>query len=252
VKSPPTLNDHWQREGIDAIIIPMDIAPEHVASFFAIMRASANCAGISVTVPHKQAAFVLVDTLTPRARIMGAVNSIRRDSDGSLHGDSTDGLACVAALARIGVAIHGRRCVVVGAGGAGAAIAHGLAEAGASAISVHDLDASRAQALARSLTVEHPGVSIETGLGALSRAHIAVNGSTAGMKANDPLPFDPELLPVGASVVDFVTKTDVTPLLARARARGLETRTGAQVAAEQAHLQTDWFHMHRFRQPRGA
>ena len=74
---------------------------------------------------------------------------------------------------------------------------------------------------------------------------------TAGMNADDALPFDPALLRSGAVVADFVTKGDITPLLARARSLGLAFVTGAQIAASQVDLQTSWFQMERFsRAPR--
>ena len=76
---------------------------------------------------------------------------------------------------------------------------------------------------------------------------VAINASTAGMNADDALPFDPALLRSGAVVADFVTKGDITPLLARARSLGLAFVTGAQIAASQVDLQTSWFQMQRFR-----
>ncbi len=209
VKSPPVLNAWFAREGIDAVVIPMDLPPASVAAFFELVRSWANCAGVSVTVPHKQAAFAHVDTATDRARLSGAVNAVRRDANGKLHGDNTDGLACVAALEKKGISLRGRNCLLVGAGGAGSAIAHALADAGASSLLIHDIDARRCDALIAAVRARHPDLPIHSGVEPLSRVDFAVNGSTLGMKPGDPLPFDPAKLAKGAVVADVVTRVDI-------------------------------------------
>ena len=250
VRSPPVLNAYFDAHDLDVAIFPVDLPPAMVPALFDLVRASANCAGVSVTVPHKQAAFALVDEATERARAIGAVNAVRREPDGRLVGDNTDGLAFVEALEAKGFAVRGKRCLVVGAGGAGSSIAHALADAGAAALDIRDIDVTRRAALVAALTARHPALLIPAPSADLSTVDLAVNGSTLGMKPDDPLPFDPASLPQGAMVADVVTKVDMTPVLERAQKRGLRIQTGAEMATAQLTLQVALFNAHAF--PREA
>ena len=246
VKSPPVLNAWFEAQAIDAVVVPVDVPPASIAGFFAVVRSWSNCIGVSVTVPHKQAAFAQVDSVTERARVTGAVNAVRRDDDGRLHGDNTDGLAFVAALRAKRVVLENRTCLLVGTGGAGSAIAHALADAGVSTFVLIDIDAQRRTALAQAIVGRHPTVRILEASAPLPAIDVAVNGSTLGMKPNDPLPFDPAILPAHAIVADVVTKVDITPVLAAALALGLAIQTGTEMAAAQLDAQVAWFATHRY------
>jgi shikimate dehydrogenase len=238
VRTPPRMNDHLEAAAADTVMVPADIAPDAVGSFFATARAMANCAGVSVTVPHKQAAFAASDTLTDRARRIGAVNILCRDDAGPLHGDMTDGLAFVGALRRGGHAIEGRNVVLVGAaGGAGAAIADALCEAGIAALAMVDIDPARIEVAAASLRRSYPTVDILTRWPAGFSVDLAVNASPLGMRPTDPLPLDLDRLDPGCVVADVVTTPEITPLLAEARRRGHPIRTGIEMADAQLEFQ---------------
>jgi shikimate dehydrogenase len=133
--------------------------------------------------------------------------------------------------------IEGRRFLLVGAGGAGAAIAHAVAEANAAAIVVNDIDRMRRQALIGSLRLHHPGVEVHDRLPAGLAVDIAANASTLGMGAGDAHPFDLDRLPNHAIVADAVTMPDVTPWIAEARERGHRVQTGIQMALAQLTVQ---------------
>ena len=75
--------------------------------------------GLNVTLPHKAAALELSDTISDRARLAGAVNTLTRNADGSIAGDNTDGVGLVRDLtANLGLELNGRRILLLGAGGA--------------------------------------------------------------------------------------------------------------------------------------
>lgn len=109
VKSPGPVNAWFSDNDVGAVLIPVDIFPEKVPAFLDAIRGTPNCPGVSVTMPHKQAACAGVDELTERARRAEAVNIIRRNADGTLVGDMVDGDAMVAALAKNGSASAARR-----------------------------------------------------------------------------------------------------------------------------------------------
>lgn len=237
VRTPPAINAWFQENGVDAVMVPLDVAPRHAASFFQALREYANCGGASVTVPHKQAAHAAMDTLSDRARQAGAVNIVRRDPDGSLHGDMTDGLAFVAALAESGFDPAGRTVAVIGAGGgAGAAITHALAETGAGVLAAVEPDAGRRHKLVSELERLHPRLVIG-GAEAVEAAELVVNASPLGMRADDPLPLAPELAPRAVLFADIVTKPAVTPFLKAAEESGRAIQTGDAMAARQLEFQ---------------
>lgn len=242
VGSPPVFNKWFANHGVDAVMFVVDIPPESAPAFVANLRNWENCGGCSVTIPHKQSAFAGVDLLTDRARASGSVNIIRRDAEGTLHGDMTDGLALCAALTAAGARITEARILVVGAGGgAGAAISVALAEKGASTLCLLESDPVRLDRLRNSLQSSFPDVEVLTSTNKDDQFDIAINATPLGMCADDPLPFSPNLLKQSGTIVDIVTKPKQTPLLTAAAAVGLKTVVGdsmvhAQLPFQLSHL----------------
>jgi shikimate dehydrogenase len=213
--------------------------------------------GLSVTMPHKETVAALVDRRTEIAERLGAVNCVI-NLDGTLVGDNTDGRGLVAALRRGG---HfdpvGRRCLVVGAGGAARSIIAALADSGASEVVVVNRSEERAVAAA-SLAggVGRVGIS-----GDASHCDLVVNATPAGMQGIssppgpssgssahslppepdrlDPWALDPGLLGPGQVAVDLVYHPAVTPWLEVARGRGAEVLNGLGMLVHQAALQLE-------------
>jgi shikimate dehydrogenase len=133
-----------------------------------------------------------------------------------------------------GIEPRGRRILLVGAGGAGSAIAFAVAQAGARILRICDAAECKARQLAES--VGKATGSCDTGVGAPdARGYdIVINATPAGMHLGDPMPIDPEQLEKGAAVVDIITKPDPTPLCAAARERGFRAQGGAAMHEAQA------------------
>jgi shikimate dehydrogenase len=234
-KSPAGLTREFSARGIDAVCIPMQVAPADIDAFLAVARRVHNIDGIVVTVPHKLAAARHCDVLSERSRALAAVNAMRREADGRWSGDMTDGVALVAALRAAGCEPHGRRALVVGAGGAGSAVVLALAEAGAR-VAVHDIDAARRDDLVRRLA------AWKIAVGSVDPAgyDLVVNATPLGMASGDPLPVEAARIAPGAVVADLVTKPAVTPLLIAARERGAQIVTGEDMFAPQAGILADF------------
>lgn len=243
VKSPGPMNRWFDDNDVDAVVVPMDIRPEKVGVFFEVMRAMENCAGCSITMPHKQAAFVASDEVTDRARRARAVNTIRRLPSGRLVGDMTDGLAFVSALTGKRVRVESRNVLLVGAGGAGTAIAFELAQERAAAIVILEIDVMRQRALAEELRRFYPEVAVHDRMPEGMRIDIAVNASPIGMAAGDPLPYPIELLANAQIVADAVTKPVMTPWLAAAAQRGIAIQTGEEMAVAQLPIQLGYLRL---------
>ena len=110
--------------------------------------------GLNVTLPHKEAAARFADRLTSRARLAGAVNTLRRCDDGVIEGDNTDGAGLLADLSHLGVRLTGARILVLGAGGATRGILAPLLERGPAELFIANRTADRAQQLAREFAAE--------------------------------------------------------------------------------------------------
>ena len=236
VRAPDLLNADLARHGADTVLVPIDIPPDAVAGFVSLQRAWANSPGFIVTVPHKRAVAALCDRLSPRAARLGAVNIVVRGADGTLAGDHLDGLGCVAAARRHGFDPRGKAALIVGAGGAGSAIADAFAEAGLARLVLRDLDTARVAWVAAALAASFPSLRIEADPGDLSGFDLVVNATPVGMNGKGGLPI-PEAeiatLRPGTHVVDVVTDPRVTPFLDAARARGCAVQPGGDMVAAQ-------------------
>ena len=133
-RSPQMFEAAFTAAAIDAVMIPIGVPPEALAQIAGALRAM-RALGASVTVPHKLAIAALCDELAPAAREIGAVNCLQVDGD-RLVGHNTDCHGFTDGLVAAGFAPAGKRCVILGAGGAARAVAYGLRLAHASAIDV--------------------------------------------------------------------------------------------------------------------
>ena len=123
-RSPQLLNAAFAATHLDAVLVPISVAPEGLAAVVAGLRAM-TALGASVTVPHKVDVAALCDELAPSARAIGAVNCLQLD-DGRLVGHNTDEAGFTDSLAAAGFDLRGKRVVILGAGGAARAVAYGV------------------------------------------------------------------------------------------------------------------------------
>lgn len=204
-------------------------------------RAFANFDGIIVTVPHKVAVAGLVDRVGDAGKRIGAVNAIRREPDGTLLGDNFDGKGCVIGLQREGHSVSGKRTLIVGAGGAGAAVAHAFADEGASPITIFDVDTARAEALAASVRAACPRIEVSAGTADPEGCDVVVNCSPVGMRPDDPYPVDPDRLESDMLVVDVILKPRISRFLEAAAERGCATQPGYRMLEGQAEAIARFF-----------
>jgi shikimate dehydrogenase len=227
VKAPMAFNPLFRAAGRNAVMVPIDVAPEQLEATIAGLKTVANLDGIVVTVPHKARMAELVDDVLPTGRMVGAINAARRERDGRWTGDMFDGRGSVHGLRAAGIEPRGRRILLVGAGGAGGAVAFAMAEAGAARLTICDLDAAKAQRVVEGVRRAYPAMKVESGPPAPDAGHdTVVNATPLGMAPSDPLPVDPATIPSSVLVVDVIMKPDVTPLLNAAAARGCRTIPG--------------------------
>jgi shikimate dehydrogenase len=233
--SPLLHNTAFTHLGIDWVSVGFPVLPGRGAAALDGAR-DLGIRGLSVTMPHKEDVARAVTVRTPMAERLGAVNCVT-DQDGSWFGDNTDGAGLLAALARGGRFVPaGRRCLVVGAGGAARAVVAALGDAGASEVVVVNRTPERAAvAAALAGSVGRVGAATDA-----TECDLVVNATPAGMGdvAGGPSgwPVDPALLGPGQVVVDLVYHPPLTPWLEAAAARGATVMNGLGMLVHQAAL----------------
>jgi len=225
VKSPSGVTRMLRDHGADRIVVPAHVAPADLAAWVQACSLMRNCEGIIVTVPHKFATLPMCAHTTAQAASIGAVNIMRRDAQGQWFGDMCDGAGYVDGLLKAGCNPKGLRALLVGAGGAGSAIAHALVDAGVAALALHEADVPRREALAAKLRRYGP-LAPTVGSDDPAGYDLVINATPMGMKDGDPLPVQCDRLSPDTFVGDVVTAPAVPPFIAAARARGCRTMTG--------------------------
>ena len=230
VKSPAGVTQAFHDAGRNAVCIPAHVSPADLAGWAEGVSKAQNVDGIIVTVPHKFSCFDLCATTSARGSFLKAVNTLRRNADGSWHGDMFDGMGYVEALKSKGCEPQGQRALLVGAGGAGSAIAYSMVMAGVRELAVHDPDTVRRDGLIARLASLGLG-KVSAGSSDPTGFDICINATPIGMKDGDPHPIDSTKFTAQQFVGCVITAPAVPPMVAAARAKGCNTMTGADMFA---------------------
>ncbi len=220
--SPGLFNHAFAQVGHDAVMTAVDVPPLQLANALQLLRHTENVHGCLLTIPHKQAAALLVDRLSERSQALGLVNIIRRTAHG-LEGDALDGQGFLGALRLHGARVEGQRLLIIGCGGAGAASAWDALASGAACVGLSDTDAERREALAQLLSQRFGASrlqSLSQPNGICDPWHIVLNASPLGMYAGDALPMAIDDLPPDALLLDATTPAAPSAWLTQASARG--------------------------------
>jgi shikimate dehydrogenase len=251
--SPALHADAFAAAGIDGYyhLMDLDRLPGRRLEGLLAAAKTAGFAGLNVTFPCKQAVIRLLDELSSEARQIGAVNTVTITPHGRTTGYNTD---CSGfrrnfeeGLGR--ASVEGKGAVLVGAGGAGRAVAFALMELGAATVLVHDVDSTQAASLVADVVL-HCGAARACLAGSLPDAIAAaagvVNATPIGMSGFPGVPLPVEALRSHHWVADVIYTPTETELIKTARARGARTLTGGGMCVHQA---VDAFRLFTGQQP---
>jgi shikimate dehydrogenase len=239
-KAPMIYNPWFDKKGIDAVVVPMGVKPEEYRAIFPLLFKMSNIRGALVTMPHKVTTVALVDDCSAAVRIAGACNAVRRDQR-TLYGELFDGEGFVRGVTRKGFPIGGARCLVVGVGGVGSAIAAALGAAQPTMLMLYDHNPDYASRVQQRLREHYPRLNVRSGSNDPTGFDLVVNATPLGMNADDPLPIDASRLSPHTFVGEVVMKQEITPLLAAARQRGCRIQVGTDMLFEQIPLYLEFF-----------
>lgn len=231
--SPIIHNTAFAELHLDAVYKLFPLKADELDIFFAdLKRASSPIFGLNVTVPYKESVLKYLDSLSPFARKVGAVNTIVILKERYLVGYNTDGPGFLAHLAELGVATSKKRVVMLGAGGAARAIISVLCllPERPQAISIYDVDKAKANALIVDLGRQFD-VSIAKVVNSIDdlrieQADLLINATPVGMKKGDPQLVDKKFFRPGLFVYDLVYNPRETQLLKTAREQGSKVANG--------------------------
>ena len=239
--SPPMHNAVFRQRKLDWSYAAIEVQEDALSGVLQTLS-SKGLLALSVTMPHKEAVFEILNDpsndlgeVDESARAARSVNTIAV-SGGRLIGSNTDGDGCCNAIEQAGVGIAGSRVVVVGAGGTARAIVATLARRGASDVAVINRTESRAQDVVASTNVARVGKAED-----LADATILINATSVGMGTQET-PVDATRLHSALVVLDAVYHPLETTLLRDAKSAGAKTVDGLWMLVHQGALQQlAWF-----------
>jgi shikimate dehydrogenase len=245
--SPAMHNAAFAARGLNWRYLPLPVPPEHVDAALHGL-AALGFRGANVTVPHKQAVLRALDTISPEAKGLGAVNTIvvDREADGTavLSGHNTDAAGFIGALSADGFDPTESAALVVGAGGAARAVVFGLMNAGAASVLVLNRTLERAQALVSDLGKQSPSILSaepfyeDTLIETARSADLLVNATSVGMWPRVDASIWPAEIPLPSdlTVFDLVYNPLETELLRQARRSGARALGGLGMLVRQGAL----------------
>ncbi len=232
----PRLHGHWlRRYGVDGHYVPLGVRPEDFAAALAALP-RLGFRGVNVTIPHKERALALAGSVSERAALIGAANTLTFGEGGAVHADNTDGYGFLANLRQgaPGWTAAAGPALVLGAGGAARGVVAALLSDGAPEIRIANRTRDRAVALRDHFGERVAVVDWAGAEEAVAGAATIVNTTSLGMHGGTASPLRLDAALDTALVTDIVYTPLVTPLLARAAARGLATVDGLGMLLHQA------------------
>ncbi|EYC51092.1 shikimate dehydrogenase [Hylemonella gracilis str. Niagara R] len=242
VRAPEVFNRVFAALGINAVLVPVHVAPADIETFVRSVFLARNVKGLFLAIPHKALVMDMLDACSSLGRLAGAVNAIRRTADGRLEGGLFDGEGLRASLDYFGMAHAGRRVLILGAGGGAAAIGASLV-GDVAELALYDPVPGKASSVAARL-----GACLGSG-GRVRAApgndpagfDLVIHASPLGLQPGDPLPLDVSRMAPHAVLVDILMKNQPTPLVRAVRERGLHAQPGFEMLIQQTPLYLEFF-----------
>ncbi len=226
-------NAAFAADGADYAYVAMNVQPDRLENAIAGLPAL-GFAGFNVTMPHKENIASMLDRLDEPAHIAGAVNTVIVRGD-ELYGMNTDGSGLVEACTESGGTFAGKQVIVLGAGGAAAAVSVAILGEGAQSLVIANRSPGRAENLQEKLAETGAGTelrvtSLERIAEEATKADVIVNTTYLGMRGQDPVPLPTECLDREKVVCDAVYLRDEdTDLIRRAREAGATVVPGDEM-----------------------
>ncbi len=220
VRSPEMITWEFHQRGVDALLVPLHVPAAQFDEVMPRLMHLANFDGFILTIPFKVRGLNLADRWGPQAQVLQGINALIRRQDGGWTGEIFDGMGCVKAFERRGLAVRGQHLMLMGLGGAGGAIACAMAAQQPARMRLHDLDADRVAFIRGCIQRLSPTTVVETGPPQIEGMNVLINATPVGMLSDSRLPLAVTQLPPELVVFDAIVMPEMTPLLTLAQACG--------------------------------
>ena len=241
VRSPEMVTWEMQQRHQNAVLIPIHIARNEFDSVMPHIMRMQNLDGLIFTIPFKAQAIALAKTLGPQASQIGAINALKKHSNGVWSGEIFDGIGCVEAFKQRGITLQDKRLQLIGLGGAGSAICVALAYEKPKLLRLFDINAQTTERMAKMVNTISPQTVVEVGLPLAEGIDILLNASPVGMLSDARLPLAVEQFKKELIVFDAIVMPENTPLLSLAQDCGCQVVRGREMMLGQISKIVDYF-----------
>ena len=241
VRSPEMVTWEMQKRDHNAVLIPMHIARDEFDTVIPHIMRMRNLDGLIFTIPFKAQAIALAKTLGPQASQIGAINALKKHSNGAWSGEIFDGIGCVEAFKQRGITLQDKRLQLIGLGGAGSAICVALAYEKPKLLRLFDINAQTTERMAKMVNTICPQTVVEVGLPLAEGIDILLNASPVGMLSDARLPLAVQQFKKELIVFDAIVMPENTPLLSLAQDCGCQVVRGREMMLGQISKIVDYF-----------
>ena len=241
VRSPEMVTWEMQKRDHNAVLIPMHIARDEFDTVMPQIMRMRNLDGLIFTIPFKAQAIALAKTLGPQASQIGAINALKKHSNGAWSGEIFDGIGCVEAFKQRGITLQDKRLQLIGLGGAGSAICVALAYEKPKLLRLFDINAQTTERMVKMVNTISPQTVVEVGLPLAEGIDILLNASPVGMLSDARLPLAVEQFKKELIVFDAIVMPENTPLLSLAQDCGCQVVRGREMMLGQISKIVDYF-----------
>ena len=241
VRSPEMVTWEMQKRDHNAVLIPMHIARDEFDTVMPQIMRMRNLDGLIFTIPFKAQAIALAKTLGPQASQIGAINALKKHSNGAWSGEIFDGIGCVEAFKQRGITLQDKRLQLIGLGGAGSAICVALAYEKPKLLRLFDINAQTTERMAKMVNTISPQTVVEVGLPLAEGIDILLNASPVGMLSDARLPLAVQQFKKELIVFDAIVMPENTPLLSLAQDCGCQVVRGREMMLGQISKIVDYF-----------
>ena len=241
VRSPEMVTWEMQKRHHNAVLIPIHIARDEFDSVMPNIMRMQNLDGLIFTIPFKAQAIALAKTLGPQASQIGAINALKKHSNGAWSGEIFDGIGCVEAFKQRGITLQDKRLQLIGLGGAGSAICVALAYEKPKLLRLFDINPQTTERMVKMVNTISPQTVVEVGLPLAEGIDILLNASPVGMLNDARLPLAVQQFKKELIVFDAIVMPENTPLLSLAQDCGCQVVRGREMMLGQISKIVDYF-----------
>lgn len=236
VRAPSVFNPLFEKHGVDAVMVPIHIPAEGLDAAIAGLRVLPNFKGMAVTLPHKLPIMAHCDEIGRQGRLVGAVNFAAFDDERRLIGDNCDGAGFVNGMLAAGYPVKDQQVLMVGSGGAARAIAFSLADSGVTRLGIANRTREKAEELVAAVAAAYPETAVEWSEADPRGFDIVVNTTSLGLREDDALPINPDLLDPAQLMAEIIMNPVDTPILKAAQAKGCRIHYGRPMFDHQVSI----------------